>query len=378
MSSAITATSRALARFIVTKRALDTLVVLATAPLVLPIIGVVSLIVAADLGRPIFYRQSRVGRDERTFEIIKFRTMTAEGPSFSFGRSDAQRLTPTGRVLRKLSLDELPQVINVLRGDMAIVGPRPLLERYLPFYSETEASRHLVRPGITGLAQTRGRNGLLWDARLALDVEYVRRRSLALDIEILARTVGQVVRRRDVSVVAGDSGEPLDIVRSYPRDGDLALRRFEGADIPARVSWLNDPRVRATLSLVGEISEPSTRQWMTEARADPERVDFTVYSISDGDPLAMAGLRRRSGEALPELYLFVAPDRHGHGIGRASLLLVLEWMRRTRRFDGCWLTVASDNDRAASLYLSSGFRPVDGAPGSRPRLELMLSDSEPS
>jgi lipopolysaccharide/colanic/teichoic acid biosynthesis glycosyltransferase len=157
-----------------------------------PVLALAALAVVAAMGRPVLYRQRRTGKDGRPFVLLKLRTMRSGG-------ADAARLTPLGRLLRATSVDELPQLWNVLRGDMSLVGPRPLLPEYLGRYTTEQARRHAVRPGITGLAQVRGRNALSWPEKLALDVEYVDRASLALDLRILAGTVACVLRRRGVS-----------------------------------------------------------------------------------------------------------------------------------------------------------------------------------
>lgn len=177
---------------------------LATAPLQ----AVVAALVAKDLGRPVLFRQERPGLGGRPFTILKFRSMRA-GDGEVTPESDAARLTPLGRLLRSTSLDELPSLWNVVHGDMSLVGPRPLLMQYLPLYSEEQARRHHVRPGLTGLAQVRGRNLVSWEDRFALDVEYVERRSLRLDLRILAETVTAVVGRRGVSSATSATMEPF-------------------------------------------------------------------------------------------------------------------------------------------------------------------------
>jgi lipopolysaccharide/colanic/teichoic acid biosynthesis glycosyltransferase len=166
--------------------------------LLAPVLLVVAALVLGGLGRPVLFRQPRVGRDCNLFTLVKFRTMRPVEPRR--GRvTDAQRLTRLGRLLRASSLDELPTLWNVLRGDMSIVGPRPLLVRYLDRYDSGQARRHDVRPGITGLAQVSGRNAIGWEEKLALDVWYVDHRSLALDARILMRTVATVLRRNGIS-----------------------------------------------------------------------------------------------------------------------------------------------------------------------------------
>ena len=174
----------------------------ATSPLMLASAAAV----AVSMGRPVFFRQRRPGLDGKPFEIIKFRTMRdVRGPD---GRplSDAERLTAIGRFLRATSLDELPELWNVLRGEMALVGPRPLLMQYLERYDAIQARRHEVRPGLTGWAQVNGRNALTWEEKFELDVWYVDHRSLWLDLRILARTFLVVLERfrraRNVSIVA--------------------------------------------------------------------------------------------------------------------------------------------------------------------------------
>lgn len=178
-----------------TKRLIDVIgaavLLVATAPLLLSAM----LAVRCTMGAPVLFRQARVGRGARIFMLRKLRTMRTGGGS------DAERLTAIGRALRATSIDELPQLWNVLRGDMSLVGPRPLLPEYLGRYSAVQARRHEVRPGITGLAQVSGRNALPWAERLALDVRYVDERSLALDAAILVRTVGCLFARRGISAV---------------------------------------------------------------------------------------------------------------------------------------------------------------------------------
>lgn len=161
-----------------------------------PIQAVTAGVVLAAHGRPILFRQERPGKDGQIFELVKFRTMRHPDGTHV---TDAERLTAVGRFLRATSLDELPTLWNVLRGDMSLVGPRPLLVQYLERYSPEQARRHEVRPGITGLAQVSGRNALHWDDKLALDVAYVDGRSLKLDLVILWRTVGSVLRRSGIS-----------------------------------------------------------------------------------------------------------------------------------------------------------------------------------
>lgn len=195
------------------KRLVDVVVAaLALAVLALPLLVLMALI-RCKLGRPVFFRQIRPGLAGQPFELVKFRTMTDGRDADGVLLPDTQRLTSFGCALRATSLDELPELWNVLRGDMSLVGPRPLLMRYLPYYSAEEAKRHLVRPGLTGWAQLHGRNSLSWNERLALDVWYVQNRTMMLDFKILLRTVVVVLKREGVVADPGAAMQDLDVER---------------------------------------------------------------------------------------------------------------------------------------------------------------------
>lgn len=180
------------------KRAFDIALILLFLPLIVPVMLVVALAVAAMLGRPILFAQQRPGKEGRLFTLRKFRSMSDARDANGALRDDSARLGRFGRFLRASSLDELPELFNVLRGEMSLVGPRPLLPEYLPLYSPEQARRHEVRPGLTGWAQIKGRNALDWESKFALDVWYVDNRSLWLDVKILILSVLQVLRRDNV------------------------------------------------------------------------------------------------------------------------------------------------------------------------------------
>jgi undecaprenyl phosphate N,N'-diacetylbacillosamine 1-phosphate transferase len=175
-----------------------------------PIFIVVTvLLFFANKGKP-FFVQQRPGKYERLFEVIKFKTMNDAKDSHGNLLPDSKRLTPVGRFVRKTSLDELPQLINVLKGDMSLIGPRPLLVSYLPFYTEREKLRHTVRPGITGLAQVSGRNLLNWEKRIQIDLEYVKNISFFLDCKIFFLTLKTVLLSENIVVDPGSQLENLD------------------------------------------------------------------------------------------------------------------------------------------------------------------------
>lgn len=180
------------------KRVLDILAASVGLIVLAPVFTVVAALVAANLGRPVLFKQDRPGRNGRVFRLYKFRTMKSVDHERSL-ITDGQRLTPFGRVLRSTSLDELPTLINVVKGDMSIVGPRPLLVQYLGRYTPHQARRHEVRPGITGLAQVSGRNALSWEEKFELDVEYVDTNSFAADAQILWHTAAAVFHRHGIS-----------------------------------------------------------------------------------------------------------------------------------------------------------------------------------
>lgn len=181
------------------KRLLD-LTLAASGLLVLsPALGLIAVYVRRDLGAPVLFRQTRIGRDGRPFTLLKFRTMDNTTHRNGQSLSDSDRLTPFGLWLRSTSLDELPELWNVLRGEMSLVGPRPLLAQYLPLYSAQQSRRHEIRPGLTGWAQVNGRNAITWEKRFDLDVWYVDNISISLDARILWGTLASVATRRGIS-----------------------------------------------------------------------------------------------------------------------------------------------------------------------------------
>lgn len=192
------------------KRPFDLLASLAGLILISPVfLFILFLLLITNSGKPFFF-QARPGRNQKIFKIVKFKTMNDKTDKLGNLLPDKYRLTKTGRIIRKTSLDEIPQLINVLKGEMSLVGPRPLLIQYLPFYTERERKRHEVRPGITGLAQINGRNNLSWDKRLALDAEYVEKLTFLLDLNIIIKTIINVFTSKDINVLPGDSLKNLD------------------------------------------------------------------------------------------------------------------------------------------------------------------------
>lgn len=196
------------------KRLFDFLISLIALICISPILLVVTIwLHFANKGAGAFFFQERPGKDEKIFKVIKFKSMTDERDSNGDLLPDKDRITAVGKFVRKTSLDELPQLINVLKGDMALIGPRPLLPEYLPYYTEKERLRHTVRPGISGWAQVNGRNNVTWDEKLTMDVYYVEHLTLWMDIKVILKTIVNVVQHKDVNVIPGMRLGKLDDVR---------------------------------------------------------------------------------------------------------------------------------------------------------------------
>ena len=195
------------------KRVFDFILSLTALVFLSPVFLILIIAGAIEMRGNPFFTQERPGKDEKIFRLIKFRSMSNRKNKDGNLLPDEERITDYGEFIRKTSLDELPELLNILKGDMAIVGPRPLLIKYLPYYTEEERLRHSVRPGLTGLAQINGRNNLDWDPRLALDVEYVRTLSFRNDLRILIATVFKVFKREDVATIGSFTVCDLDEAR---------------------------------------------------------------------------------------------------------------------------------------------------------------------
>jgi len=197
------------------KRVIDFTIVLVTLLIIWPVLLVITIwLHFANKGAGAFFTQERPGKDGKIFKVIKFKSMTDERDADGNLLPDAQRLTKVGSFVRKTSIDELPQLINVLKGDMALIGPRPLLPEYMPYYTEREQLRHTVRPGITGWAQVNGRNNVSWDQKLEYDAFYVEHLSLGMDIKVLITTIKNVLERKDVVVVPSTKAGKLNVERA--------------------------------------------------------------------------------------------------------------------------------------------------------------------
>lgn len=195
------------------KRLFDIVISLCSIVILSPVYLLLAVLVRVKLGSPVIFKQERPGKDEKIFHLYKFRSMNDARNEKGELLPDEARLTSFGKKLRSTSLDELPELVNILRGDMSLIGPRPLLVRYLPWYTEEERHRHDVRPGLTGLAQVNGRNALGWEERFAYDLEYVDRLSFGMDLKIIGMTVGKVLRHSDTLSGADQVVADFDVYR---------------------------------------------------------------------------------------------------------------------------------------------------------------------
>lgn len=195
------------------KRLLDIIISLTGITVLSPILLILCILVRIKLGSPVIFTQQRPGKNEKIFKLCKFRSMTDARDDEGNLLPDEVRLTSFGKKLRATSLDELPELFNILKGDMSLIGPRPLLVRYLPYYTEEESHRHDVRPGLTGLAQVNGRNALNWEARFAYDLEYVRNCSFLMDVRVFVMTIGKVLKHSDTLSGAEQTVADFDVYR---------------------------------------------------------------------------------------------------------------------------------------------------------------------
>lgn len=197
----------------VVKRLMDVIISGLSLIILSPVLLVLCVLVRVKLGSPVLFTQERPGKDEKIFKLYKFRSMTDARDEKGELLPDEVRLTKFGKLLRSTSLDELPELVNILKGDMSLIGPRPLLVRYLPYYTEEERHRHDVRPGLTGLAQVNGRNALGWEDRFSYDLQYVNNLSLGMDIKVLGMTVGKVLKRSGTLSGAEQTVADFDVYR---------------------------------------------------------------------------------------------------------------------------------------------------------------------
>lgn len=330
------------------KRLLDLSLALIGFVIASPIFIVTTLaLLIANKGSPFFF-QARPGKNEKPFKIIKFKSMNDKRDANGNLLPDKDRLTKAGAFVRKTSLDEIPQLINVIKGDMSLVGPRPLLIQYLPYYSDRERMRHQVRPGVTGLAQVTQRNGLSWDEKLELDVQYVENLSFLNDLKIVFSTVLKVLQRKDVNVLPSQHGTLLSIARA----NHYVLRPLHRDDLEYRVAWLNDTRIHASMNIEIPITLDSTLAWYDSIKSDTTRVDLVL--THNDVPVAMSGVSGfNDGEV--ESYTFVDPEKKGEGLGSLAHFLRLAYVFEVFKVKKVRSVIDADNLASRKSVEKFGF-----------------------
>lgn len=306
----------------------------------------------ANKGAGAFFTQERPGKGEKNFKIIKFKSMTDERDSNGRLLPGKERITVVGRFIRKTSIDELPQLINVLKGDMALIGPRPLLPEYLPYYTERERLRHTVRPGISGWAQVNGRNNISWDGKLECDAYYVEHLSFWMDVRVLMTTFKNILGgSKDVNVV------PVGKLNAERADRKLRLigRRLEESDLRLRVEWMNNPKVYSSMHYDIPVKIENTFNWFRGNIGNDKRVDLAFED--DGMTVAFGGLtgiNRQNNEA--EFYIFVNPNAQKCGIGTQATNILCHYGFNELSLNKIYLKTNEDNIIAQHVYEKCGFK----------------------
>ena len=351
-------------RYDTLKRTLDVLGAGVGVVLVAPLMAATAVVVALKLGRPVLFRQQRPGRDGRMFEIVKYRTML-QPDSMLGDDNDEGRMTRTGSRIRSLSLDELPSLWNVLKGDMSIVGPRPLKTSYLTRYSPRQMRRHEVRPGLTGLAQVSGRNALSWDDRLELDVWYVDNRSLRLDLSVLVRTIGRVLRRD------GITGEGQATVSEFfgPTPTDLELVGLVGGKLQTRPERAPAPLHRTHSSFWALPDSETMDVVFGTGQAEPGRMDWAAVDPS-GQPRSWCGFTRLTPTAA-SIYIVGGAQPADRGLVRATLQLLVA-RAQNLGLKQLRLEVDPRNVEARRLFADLSFRQVGAGEGGTVPMILTL------
>lgn len=314
----------------------------------LPLQAFLAWKVKKHLGRPVIFSQERPGLNGQIFTLYKFRTMLVVDESRGLVTNE-DRMTEFGSWLRATSFDELPSLWNVLKGDMSLVGPRPLKVDYLARYNERQAIRHQVLPGITGLAQVNGRNSLSWSERLELDAQYVEKRSILVDISILWKTFATVFRREGIA----EPGQATmsEFLPVTPVASNVECRELLDSDLKLRERWLSDERIRHGISIDFWPDRDSMLAWYKRSMADESRRDFAV--LHDDSVVAMVGLVNILNNAA-EIYIYVDPDRHGAGYGqRAMQALINE--ASALGLKRLTLETKRENFPAKAMYVKAGF-----------------------
>lgn len=335
------------------KRLLDIILSLLAIIIILPIFLIIGIFVLIFIGRPALFRQKRPGKNEKIFTMYKFRTMTNKKDKDGNLLPDELRLTKLGKILRKTSLDEIPEFINILKGDMSFVGPRPLLVEYLPYYTEEEHHRHDVRPGLTGLAQVSGRNLLNWDDRFKKDIEYINNITLKNDLIIILKTFIKVIKRENVVIGKNELMQNLDIERSK----DIIYKKVTLKDI--------EDNNNSILILIKDILKFNTN---IDNGKSQEVLDNMQKYINDGTACITGAFFK--GKIIGFLWMYeidfqkmhinyfcVDKNYRSKGIGTKLLMLSI-MLAKEKKIKYIELRVEENNDIAKQFYARNNFKKV--------------------
>lgn len=339
------------------KRLIDFTIALCALLVIWPFLLIITIwLHFANKGAGAFFTQERPGKDGKVFKVIKFKSMTDARDENGKLLPNDQRITKVGAFLRKTSIDELPQLVNVLKGDMALIGPRPLLPEYLPYYTRRESLRHSVRVGITGLAQVSGRNNLSWNERLEMDAYYAEHVSLALDMKIILRTIKNVLSRKDVVVALDEKKNlPLNVYRTTIDNNAsvVTIRPLTEECLDRRVQLLNMPEVSSNLNTSECFDIKKTKEWFKNRNLAKR---FDCVFVLGSDIIGMGGLTNISKENKnAELYIYLSPQFQGHGLGFKSLKLLCKYGFEELKLHKIYLYTFASNIRANKMYEKAGF-----------------------
>lgn len=341
------------------KRMIDFTFAMIALVILSPLFFIMALLVRANLGSPILFKQKRPGLNEKIFTIYKFRTMTEERDESGNLLADSLRLTKVGKFFKSTSLDELPELWNIVRGDMAIVGPRPLLTKYLPYYSESEKQRHNVRPGLTGLAQINGRNNLEWDSRLSLDIDYVRHHSFYFDIKIVGKTILKVCKREGFAVIDQASLQDLHIERGKKQ---ISIKTLQYEDFLFYKERINEFLIDAYENNFGvshEYSEKISLEKLISLNVYlNQQKAILIGAFDQEDLIGFAWIFKHENLAETILHvnhIIVDTRYRSTGIGK-KLLSEVELYATKLCVDSIDLFVSENNKAAINLYEKMGFK----------------------
>lgn len=349
------------------KRIIDFVFAIIALILLFPMLLIIGIICAILYKGTIFFKQDRAGINETTFAIYKFITMRPVNKNIEV--SDTLRLTKFGTTLRKYSIDELPQIINILRGDMSWIGPRPLFVSYLPYYREYEKTRHTVKPGITGLAQINGRNALSWDSRLAYDVKYVKNISFRNDCAIFLKTIRLLLTKHNEIVDPRSLMADLNIHRQNEINSffeQFILRKPELADVPHLLIVKNNKQAASTLEHVNNgYTLKDIENWIVFHNESAYNDVYVIENMMTKQVIGHAGLYDIQKSSAVYGILIGLPEFWNKGIGTVITNRIIDIGINKHQLNTITLNVLTTHETAIKMYTKIGFVPVDTKNNSR-------------